>query len=226
MTRTANGDYIDSDAKPAWIDLQEPEGDYVDLDQAIIDFGDDQVTLECNIEVSHSWKKDFKETQYLGGSVQGDWNPAISRTLSLNAALVRPEEDEQIRIMRKLASYPGLCHVRTPDGSSFAADIQVSEDSSYSSTGRVVNFSLAITRVDPEGLEGMTYDDWVSGIAAEYRYDIDEGDLYESAKTPSGYTFEVSAGGDLELVFDDDTVNDDINFDLVDGKLVVIYEQN
>ena len=225
VTMTANGDCIDGEDRPAWIDLREPEGDYVELDQAIIDFGEEQIALECNIEVSHSWKKDFKETKYLGGAVQGDWNPAISRKLSLNAALVRPEEDEQIRIMRKLASYPGLCHVRTPDGSSFAADIQVSEDSSYASTGRVVNFSLAITRVDPEGLEGMTYDDWVSGIAAEYRYDIDEGDLYESAKTPSGYTFEVNAGGDLELVFDN-AANDDINFDLVDGKLVVIYEQN
>lgn len=226
VMRTLNGDYIDKDNHPAWVDLQEAAGDYIDLDLAIIDFGDEQVFLEYNIEVSHTWEKDFKETRYLGGSVQGDWNPAIGRKLSLTAAMSRPEDDTAISVMRRLASYPGICNVRTPDGSSFAADVQVSEDSAYDNAGRIVTFSLTITRVDPEGPEGMTYDEWVTGTAADYRYDIDDGDLYEDSEEPSGYTFEATTGGDLEMVFDEETANDHISFEITDGKLVVIYGED
>ena len=62
-----------------------------------------------------------------------------------------------------LAIHPGICHVRTPDGSSFSADVQVSESQSYSSGGKAANFSLNITRVDPEELDGVSYAQWIGG---------------------------------------------------------------
>ena len=62
--------------------------------------------------------------------------------------------------MRRLATYAGICHVRTPDGSSYAADVQVSEGRKQGTGHSMVEFSLTITRVDVEALEGMTYAEW------------------------------------------------------------------
>ena len=65
-----------------------------------------------------------------------------------------------ITMMRRLAVYPGICHVRTPEGSSFAADVQVSEKQAYNMAGKIAVFDLTITRVDSETLDGMPYDVW------------------------------------------------------------------
>lgn len=161
--RTANGDYITSRNRPAWIDLKKKNGDYLDSQNAIIDFNGDQIEVEYNVDLSSNWSKDFQETKYLGGAIQGDWNPGVSRTGSVSGATYAYNELDKIATMRRLAAYPGICHVRTPDGSSFSADIQVSESQSYSSGGKVANFTLNITRVDPEGLDGLTYNQWIGG---------------------------------------------------------------
>jgi translation initiation factor IF-2 len=117
------------------------------------------VLLEFNTDLSHSWSKDFKETKYLGGSVQGDWNPAVSRTGTLKA-VVTADDTDTIEAMRRLATYAGICHVRTKDGSSYAADVQVSESYAQDSAHKIVTFNLSITRVDSDGYDGMTYAEW------------------------------------------------------------------
>ena len=160
--KTADGDYITSDNQFAWIDLGEDDGDILDLDYVIIDFGTDKLILQYNIDLSSSWEKDFQETRYLGGAIQGDWNPGVSRTSSVSAVVVVKEDSDVIESMRNLAVYPGVCSVRTPDGSSYSADVQVSEDRSYSQAGKIATFKLSITRVDPE-LYGMKYGDWLAG---------------------------------------------------------------
>ena len=159
VLRTANGDYITANDELAWTDMREPEGDTLDSDRAIIDFGTGRVYLEYEMDVTHSWKKDFTETKYLGGAVQGDWNPAVSRNGTISAVLVLDDADT-IEEMRRLATYAGICHVRTPDGSSYAADVQVSEGRKQGTGHNMVEFSLTITRVDVEVLEGMTYAEW------------------------------------------------------------------
>ena len=159
VLRTANGDYITATDELAWVDMQEAEGDTLHNDSVIIDFGTGRVYLEYELDVSQGWKKDFTETKYLGGSVQGDWNPAVSRTGTISAVTVTDDVDT-IKEMRRLAVYPGICHVRTPDGSSYAADVQVSEARKQSSGHNAIEFSLAITRVDVETLDGMTYAEW------------------------------------------------------------------
>ena len=158
--KTINGDYITAENQVAWADFGADEGDILEYQTAIIDFGGDSIELEYNISLSNSWKKDFEETTYLGGSVQGDWNPGVSRTLNMNGVMIISEDPEQIRAMRRLAVHAGICHVRTPDGSSFAADVQVNENLSYDKGGNVASFTLNITRVDPESLDGMTYEEW------------------------------------------------------------------
>ena len=157
--RTANGDYITANDELAWVDMTESEGDTLYSDANIIDFGAGRVVIEYNADLSNSWCKDFTETKYLGGSVQGDWNPAVSRTGSISAVAVT-DDIETIEAMRRLAVYPGICHVRTKDGSSYAADVQVSESHKQGNGHRIVEFSLSITRVDAEVYDGLTLAEW------------------------------------------------------------------
>ena len=157
--KTANGDYITQDNELAWADLGEDEGDYLDINYSLIDFNGVQIPIRYNMDFDNSWSKDFQETKYLGGSVQGDWNPAVSRTGSLNAVCLT-EDIEVISALRRLAVYPGICHVRTVDGSSYTADVQVKDSYSYDNAGKIASFSLSITRVDTEELDGMTLAQW------------------------------------------------------------------
>lgn len=154
--RSKEGDYITDSGELAWIDADTD----IDYPYNIIDFGTGRVELEYNVDVSNSWKKDFKETKYLGGSVQGDWNPAVSRSSSVGAVGITTEDQETIEAMRRLAVYPGICHVRTKEGSSYPADVQVSESYAVSEGHKLAKFSLKITRVDAEGLDGMTLVEW------------------------------------------------------------------
>lgn len=158
--RTANGDYITEDDRMAWIDTREADGDLLEYDYHVIDFGTGRIMLELNSELSNTWAKDFAETKYLGGSVQGDWNPAVSRTGTLSAVTVVSDDDGMIEEMRRLAVYPGICHVRTKDGSSYPADVQVAESYSQDNGHKIVSFDLTITRVDAEEYEGMTLTEW------------------------------------------------------------------
>ena len=155
---TPNGDYITSAEKPAWFDVT---GQLIDNSTGIINFNGESIPIQFNVGLSSSWKKDFKETKYLGGTVRGDWNPAISRTASVTVTI--PTDDtESIQKMRRLADWNGICHVRTQDGSSYSADVQVSNNTSYSVAGKVETFTLNITRIEPEALDGIPYSEWVT----------------------------------------------------------------
>ena len=152
---TQNGDYITADNHSAWLDFVDDA--VIDEYSLIVDFGGRQVILPYNINLSNRWTKDFKSTKYLGGAVQGDWNPAVMRTATYTTDLI--SDDATIRAVRELADYHGICHIRTPEGSSYNANVDVAESVAYS-TGGKVSYTLTATRVDPEELDGMTYDEW------------------------------------------------------------------
>ena len=154
---TKYGDYITADDQPAWID----EAINIDKNVGYIHYSGVAIPVEFDAELSSSWTKDFLETKYLGGSVRGDWNTAVSRKQTVNIS-VPTDDTETVKAFRMLADNPGICHVRTPDGSSFAADVQVSGSVGYSVAGKIEKYSLAITRVDPQELDGITYDEWVN----------------------------------------------------------------
>ena len=165
VLRTANGDYV-TDTGYAWFDTDEEQDDLFESDYNIINFGEGTVYLQYNVDVSNSWSKDFKETKYLGGSVQGDWNKAVSRTTNVSSVVIAPDDPEQIEALRRLATYSGVCHVRTKDGSSFSADVQVSEDYKVATAHKIASFSLKITRVDAETPDAMTLAEWRRGQEA------------------------------------------------------------
>lgn len=153
---TENGDYITEDNTFAWLDIEAG----LDMDSTIIDFGGDRVVLAYDMEVSHSWDKDFTETTYLGGAIQGDWNLSVHRSTSLSADAVVTDDPDLIASMRRLAAYTGICHVRTVDGATFTADVQVSENRTYEKAGKIASFDVQITQVDAERIDGMTYEEW------------------------------------------------------------------
>ena len=153
--RTVNGDYITANNQPAWTDL---------IDEAvlneyciIIDFNGERVVLPYNIGLNSRWTKDFKVTSYLGGAQQGDWNPVVTRTATYTVSLL--SGDDTIMAVRRLADYHGICHIRTPEGSSYNCNIDVSENQTFAPSEKV-NYTITATRVDPETLDGLTFEEW------------------------------------------------------------------
>ena len=160
VTKTANGDYITESNALAWFLADADVGGLLEEDNMVIDVNGDQIVLPYNIELQNTWTKDFKRTTYLGGSIQGDWNPAVTRDFTANTVIIRGADlDEQVS-MRGLANYAGPAHIRTPDGSSVTCDIQVKETSSYREAK--VTYSLAVKVVDPQEPDGMTLEQWQS----------------------------------------------------------------
>ena len=162
VCRTANGDYITGTGALAWADYGADEGDLVDVSSAVLDFDGERLELPYNLSLENTWAKDFKRTAYLNGAVVGDWNRAVTRDMAVSTLHLRDDE-ETISHLRALARRPGLCHIRTPEGSSFAADVQIRETQAYNS--RAADYSLTISAVEGEGFEGMTaaeYADWIS----------------------------------------------------------------
>lgn len=167
--RTANGDYI-SDRTLAITDYYADDEDLDIIHErfgVVIDFGSEQIVLPYNVSLSNSWTKDFIKTTYLGGSIQGDWNPVVDRSTTANVTIPVEVEPDQIDAVRRLANYPGVCHVRTPDGSSFSADIQVKDDREEKWVRRISKVSLTISKVDHAGFDGLTYDQWIENQESE-----------------------------------------------------------
>ena len=131
--------------------------------KTIIDFGTGRIELDRNLDVDNKWEKDFVETSYLGGSIQGDWNPAVRRSGSSSTCTITLIDEDVIKDMRRLAVFTGVCHVRTPDGSSYAADVQVSESWSHDRGFLIAEYTLDITRVDGDRYDGIRLDEWEAG---------------------------------------------------------------
>lgn len=164
VLRTKNGDYITADNQIAIVDSPELGVNPIENEEElnIIDFNGRQIQFYFDTDYSNTWAKDFQETQYLGGSIQGDWNPAVSRSGTLSSQAITVLDQEMLKNVRRLAEHSGICHVRTADGSSYAADVQVSEDRVHDDREMLVNYSLSITRVDSQGFDGMTLESWES----------------------------------------------------------------
>lgn len=160
--KTANGDYITESNQFAWTDYGYDDGDVIDRFATVIDFGDNQAIFPYDLSLSSRWSKDFTQTKYLGGSIEGDWNPTVERTATVRTRVAVKEDSDLIYAMRRLATYSGICHVRTPDGSSFSANIDVSEDREEKKINMVASFSLDIRRVDTVGFDGVPYDSWTT----------------------------------------------------------------
>ena len=170
--RTRNGDYITVDKASAWVDLDDEE-DMIYSPSHIITFDGNSVELMFNVDIDNNWRKDFQETHYLGGSIQGDWNSGVSKTTSMSVNVLSKDWDV-VSSMRNLAQYNGICHVRTRDGSNFLANVDVSEKAPYAMytdpqgvDTQLFEYSLNITKLDPVEPDGMTLEEWLDTINDE-----------------------------------------------------------
>ena len=161
VTVTANGDFISNDEESdmAWIDLDYEDGDIFMTAFPIVNFGEGSFEILYNVELSTNWSKDFRETRYLGGHIQGDWNAGVHRDSTIKTVIIRKEDTATAIMFRRMAEYPGLCHIRTLDGSNYYADIQISESIPYDETP-TNSYSFNITRVDSDGYDGIELNEW------------------------------------------------------------------
>lgn len=161
VTVTANGDFIANEAESdmAWIDLDAEDGDIFLSDFPIVNFNEGSFPILYNVNLSTNWNKDFRETRYLGGHIQGDWNAGVHRDSTINSVTLREDDSDTAILFRRMAEYPGICHIRTLDGSNYYADIQVSETIPHDETP-TNSYSFKITRVDNDGYDGIELSEW------------------------------------------------------------------
>ena len=161
VTVTANGDFIsnEEDSDMAWKDFGAEEGDIFLSDFPIVNYAEGSFEILYNADLSTNWSKDFRETRYLGGHIQGDWNAGIHRDSTINSVILREEDVSSVVSFRRMAEYPGVCHIRTLDGSNYYADIQVNEAIPYDETP-TTSYSFKITRVDSDGYDGIELSEW------------------------------------------------------------------
>ena len=105
--------------------------------------------LPYNIEVGDGYKKFTQQRLHLDGVNNVYWNNGVTRTAKYTSQLVRLSSQEQVSAARQLARYPGSVFVRTPDGSAFEADVQITD---MSTNYPLETFSISVTEVSPSGL--------------------------------------------------------------------------
>lgn len=89
------------------------------------DWRDGYVELPYNISVGDGYTKSVDVRSHMDGSVDGYWNPNITRKSSLSTDTITVEQPVEIELVRQLARYAGAVFVRTPNGGAFEADVEV-----------------------------------------------------------------------------------------------------
>ena len=157
VLKTKNGDFYTADMEPAWTDYEAgftADAQYIDFDGYIL-------PLSLNVGIDSGWQKNFKRTKYLGGSEVGDWLEGVERNGSVESVLITEQDTDDIQTLRRLATYSGPAHIRSKDGSSYNANVNVSSESmSYTSAGKVRAVSLTIEATKRAVLDGMLQADW------------------------------------------------------------------
>lgn len=101
--------------------------------------------LPYNLSVGDKYKKSMTTREHMDGGIDGYWNQNINRTASLNSDVIRLNMQEEIDSVRQLAHYAGPVFVRTPDGSAYEADVQVSD---MSTDGTLTSVAIDATEID------------------------------------------------------------------------------
>lgn len=89
------------------------------------DWAGGTLELPYNISIGDKYKKDVSVRKHMDGTNDAYWNTNIDRTGSLSSDLIRLDQQENVVLARELAHYAGPVFVRTPDGSAYEADVQV-----------------------------------------------------------------------------------------------------
>ena len=92
-----------------------------------LDWSGGTLELPYNIGISDKYKKDVETRNHMDGSVDAYWNENVEHRGALNSDVIRLVNQSDIWAARQLAQYPGAAFVRTPDGSAYEADVQITD---------------------------------------------------------------------------------------------------
>ena len=85
------------------------------------------VEYPYNLSIGDSYKKDVEFRSHLDGGIDGYWNQNVERQAKLSTDLIWIEQQDVIDKTRELARYAGPVYVRTPEGTAYEADVQVTD---------------------------------------------------------------------------------------------------
>jgi len=131
--RTADGDV-------AWADVPYEMGGSA----LRVDWTGGSVELPYDLAVSDGYAKDVDVHEYLDGSTDAFYNAGARRTARYGASVLRLADPDTMDALRELARFAGPAFVRTPDGSAFLADVQVTD---LTPAWEVATVSLSATEV-------------------------------------------------------------------------------
>lgn len=107
------------------------------------DWGDGEfLELPYNIKYTDSWSKSFDAREHLDApKPTGFWDSMVKRSSTLSTEIVRIDDPDTLRKIKSLAQYPGCVFVRTPDGSAYSANVELSSmDNTFNSLTQSVSF--------------------------------------------------------------------------------------
>lgn len=127
-------------------DVEFSDIEYVqDGNKIRFDWAAGTLELPYNLSIGDKYKKAMTIREHMDGGVDGYWNQNITRTASLNSDVIRLRMQAEIDAARQLAHYAGPVFVRTPDGSAYEADVQVSD---MSTDGTLTSIAIDATEID------------------------------------------------------------------------------
>lgn len=134
-TRTKDGD-------ESWVDLvYELEGSGV-----IINYGNNEVRLPWNVTNDDGRTKKGEIRTHLGGTKTYYGQPGIERSHSLNAEIVKIDNEDIEKQLYDLSRFTELCYVRTSNGMGYPATVDVSVNREYNN--KIVKVSLSVKEAD------------------------------------------------------------------------------
>ena len=102
------------------------------------------VELPYDLAISDGYGKDVDVHSYLDGSVDAFYNQGIQRTAKLATTVLRLDDPDTVAAVKELAHFVGPAFVRTPDGSAYEADVQVTD---MTPTHELSSVSISATEV-------------------------------------------------------------------------------
>lgn len=157
--KTAAGDYITEDKRMAWKDFYDEDNDQLDIPVNIIDFNGIRVEIEYDIDLSDKFEKDYEETVYLDGSIEGNYGKSVKRKTNIGTSVVT-DDIELIQELSRLCDYSGPMHIRTKDGSSYWANVDVQRDLASDTAHKIAKFTFNVQRHGAQDYDGVPLEDW------------------------------------------------------------------
>ena len=92
------------------------------------DWPDGFVELDKSLSFSDSFEKDFEQRSHMDGSIGGGFNPAIGRSGSYTAKVIKELEPEVMASLMAMGEHAGTVYVRRHDGHAFECDAELDLD--------------------------------------------------------------------------------------------------